>query len=172
MTLDLALGLPSQRWSHVARNDSRCRELVDGVGGGASTPHYSRESVGAVDFMGSGKTFVLLAEHEGGSRAVWGVIENFDGSRDGTRRFRCSIYRNETPWLSSELIREATALTYERWARAFQWSGSPPLITEVDASKVKRKRDPGRCFLKAGWTRTGEITTRGRLIFRAPPPCG
>ena len=121
MTLELALGLPPQRWRHVARNDSRCRELAD--------RHYSRldrGTPGAVDFMGSGKTFVLLAEHENGSRAAWGVIENFDGSRDGTRRLRCSIFRNETPWLSSELIREAVALTYERWARRFQWVGSPP----------------------------------------------
>lgn len=133
VTFELALGLPPQRWRHVARNDSLCRELVDGVG--LEAPHYSRQSVGAADFMGSGKTFVLRADfawnspwHERyvDSRAVWGVIENFDGSRDGTRRFRCSIFRNETPWLSSELIREATALTYERWARRFQWSGSPP----------------------------------------------
>jgi hypothetical protein len=131
--------------------------------------------------MGSGKTFVLRADftwrppyHERyiDSLATWGAIENFDGSRDGTRRFRCSIFRNETPWLSSDLIREATALTCERWARRFQWTGSPPLTTEVDASKVKHKRDPGRCFLRAGWTRTGEITTRGLLIFRAPPSCG
>jgi hypothetical protein len=36
------------------------------------------------------------------------------------------------------------------------------MITFVDASKTKRKRDPGRCFIRAGFTPVGE--TKGGLV--------
>jgi|TARA_A100001518_G_C1172218_1_gene23194 hypothetical protein len=35
------------------------------------------------------------------------------------------------------------------------------MITFVDSSKVRRKRDPGRCYLKAGFERCG--FTKGGL---------
>tara|TARA_Y100000310_G_scaffold345345_1_gene463978 strand:- start:9408 stop:9671 length:264 start_codon:yes stop_codon:yes gene_type:complete len=60
--------------------------------------------------------------------------------------------------LSSTLIRQAVAATLWKY-------GDPPelgMITFVNASKVKRKRDPGRCYLRAGWSRVGE--TQGGLI--------
>ena len=41
-----------------------------------------------------------------------------------------------------------------------------PLQTEVDPSKTRRKRDPGRCFLRAGWRLVGE--RRGLVILEAP----
>jgi hypothetical protein len=59
----------------------------------------------------------------------------------------CSAFRNEGPHLSSELIREAVAAT--RWRY-----GDPPslgMVTFVDPSKVRHKRDFGRCFLRAGF---------------------
>jgi hypothetical protein len=34
---------------------------------------------------------------------------------------------------------------------------------------VRAKRDPGRCFLKAGWRRVG--TTRGGLVVLRLSPC-
>lgn len=169
MTLALALGLTPQIWQHVKRNDPLCRELAD--------QHYSRQTPGARDFMSSGKTFVLRADfapyfhpplHERfvDSHAVWGAIENWDGGH--VRHFRCSIFRNHTAWISSWLIREATRITQERWSRAFHWTGTPPLRTEVDPAKVRHKRDPGRCFLKAGWTMTDIVTTRGLIVLEAP----
>lgn len=36
------------------------------------------------------------------------------------------------------------------------------MVTFVDASKTKRKRDPGRCFRRAGFVPCGE--TKGGLI--------
>ncbi len=36
--------------------------------------------------------------------------------------------------------------------------GEPPalgMVTFVDASKVRRKRDPGRCYIRAGFRRVG-----------------
>jgi hypothetical protein len=75
--------------------------------------------------------------------------------------------------LSSDLIREAVAVT--RW----YWPDVPPLgmVTFVDAGKTRRKRDPGRCYVRAGWTRLRERTKEDGLIVlqllpgEMPEPC-
>lgn len=61
-----------------------------------------------------------------------------------------TLFRNEGAGLSSELITSAVDLTVEKW-------GEPPrgIITFVDPGKVRRKRDPGRCYLRAGWAHLG-----------------
>jgi hypothetical protein len=74
-----------------------------------------------------------------------------------------SLFRNERPdlHLSSELIREACAATRAHY-------GNPPqphgLVTFIDAAKTKRKRDPGRCYLRAGFVRCDPPTTKGGLV--------
>lgn len=69
-----------------------------------------------------------------------------------------SLFRNEGFGLASELITEAVAAT-----RAF-WPDVPALgiISFVNAAKVRHKRDPGRCYRKAGWSPVGH--TKGGLI--------
>lgn len=64
-------------------------------------------------------------------------------------------------------MREATRLTQARWARVYGWANTPPLTTEVDPDKTRRKRDPGRCFLKAGWT-VIDKDRRGLVVLQAP----
>ncbi len=144
--------LDDSPWRQVRRCHPAARALAD--------RHYSRQTPGAVDFMASGRTFVLLAHDHS---AVWGAIENLDPA--GNLRWRCSIFRNEGHLRSSELVRSVTALTLAYWER--RW-GFPavPLTTEVDPSKVRRKRDPGRCFLRAGWRRVG--VSRGLVVLQAP----
>jgi len=39
------------------------------------------------------------------------------------------------------------------------------MLTFVNPTKVKRKRDPGRCFIRAGFRRVG-ATKRGLLVFQ------
>jgi hypothetical protein len=77
----------------------------------------------------------------------------------------CAIFRNEGPVLSSLLILEAEGLA---WAR---WPNETRLYTYVNAGKVRAKRDPGRCFIRAGWKLCG-VTKRNRLLIfekeRAP----
>lgn len=141
-------------WFKVKRSNYHARALAD--------RHYSRQTPGAADFMASGKTFVLLTHDRG---AVWGVIENMDPA--GGLRWRCSIFRNEGPARSSDLIREATERTYQYWRSHYGALPSVPLTTEVDPEKTRRKRDPGRCFRKAGWFVVGE--RRGLVILQAPP---
>jgi hypothetical protein len=72
----------------------------------------------------------------------------------------CSCFRNEGPDLSSDLIREAVAIT--RW----RWPDNPlGMVTFVDPAKVRHKRDPGRCFVRAGFRRVGLTKDRGLIAL-------
>lgn len=152
--MTLPLFEPDGYWTKVARCDSRARALAD--------RHYSRQTLGAAGFMPSGRVLVLLAA---GGDAVWGVCENLDPV--GNRRFRCTIFRNESLVLSSVLIVEATERTYRFWRRRYHGLPSVPLTTEVDPARTLKKRDPGRCFRKAGWSDVGVV--RGLWVLQAPP---
>jgi hypothetical protein len=76
----------------------------------------------------------------------------------------CSAFRNEGVALSSTLILEAVAVT--RW----RWPNVPALgmVTFVNRDKVRPKRDPGFCFLRAGFVNVGE--TKGGLVALQLPP--
>lgn len=147
-------------WREVIRCDEQARALVDGESV-KKPPHYSRQTPGARDFMGPGRTFVLLTAD---ARAVWGVIEN-QAPRWGGLRWRCSMFRNESGVLSSDLIRSATALTVAYW---WDTHGMPPvwLTTEVDPRKTREKQHPGFCFRAAGWRERCE--RRGLVVLEAP----
>lgn len=148
MAIQLPLGaIPP--WLEVDRDHPAARALAD--------RHYSRQTIGAREFMPPGQTLVLVTPC---CRAVWGACLNMDPA--GSLRWRVTIFRNEGAGLSSTLIRSATDRTRERWP-----SMALPLTTEVDPRKTRHKRDPGRCFRRAGWTPDGE-TTAGLLRLRAP----
>src|SRR5262249_54724419 len=125
-------------WQQSWRADPRARALAD--------RHYSRRAHGATQFVPPGRCLVLLTRNadalggSSGQQPEWG--------RHGwPLAWVCSLFRNESPALSSALVRQAVAAT--RWA----W-GRPPgqgMVTFVDPSRVRRKRDPGRCFRRAGW---------------------
>jgi hypothetical protein len=140
-------------WSQVRRSDVSAREMAD--------RHYSRQTPGAAEFCPPGRTFVLL-----GDACVWAAVENLDAV--GVRRWRVSIFRREPacPHVASDLVREATRLTIARWAR--RWPGHGlRLTTEVDPARTRRKRDPGRCFRRAGWVEI-EPTAGGLIRLAAP----
>lgn len=135
-------------WQQVKRCDARAAAMAD--------RHYSRQTHGHREFMPPGRTLVLL-----GPAWLWDVCLNLDPT--GKRRWRVTIFRNEAPHLarSSDLIREATRLTYEYYGPQ-----DVPLETEVDPRRTRHKRDPGRCFRKAGWTVHRQH--RGLVVLRAP----
>ncbi len=145
--------------SRRAHDDRRARELAD--------RHYSRQTPGAVDFVPPGRKLVLLTDD---GRAVWGVCENLDPA--GALRWRVTIFRNEGGGVSSELIVEATERTRAFWRRHYGAEPPVPLETEIDPAKVRHKRDPGRCFRKAGWRKVRiRPATHGRplvVVFEAP----
>jgi hypothetical protein len=142
-------------WSLSWRADPRARDLAD--------RHYNRQSIGADQFVPPGRCLVLFAP---GTFWVtsWPFAEYVKHRWGGA--WVCSAFRNERRDLyrSSDLILDAVSAT-----RAF--FGDPPelgMVTFVNAGKVRRKRDPGRCFLKAGFERDGE-TEGGLLAFVLRP---
>lgn len=125
--------------------------------------HYSRQHIGAANMMPPGRCLVLVTRE---CDAVWGTGWPFaEWVRHAwAGAWMCTIFRNESPHLSSELIREAVAVT--RW----HYGEPPPLgmVTFVKADAVRRKRDPGRCFRKAGFSHVG-FTQGGLWAFQLPP---
>jgi hypothetical protein len=125
-------------WQVRSKNDFAANALAD--------RHYSRRRPGSGQIGPPGRKLVLVTPCE---RAVWLSHWPYPHlALDGLDCWRCSIFRNEGAGLSSQLICAAMDLTAQLWA------GRPAdgWVTWVDPGKVRRKRDPGRCFLRAGWT--------------------
>jgi hypothetical protein len=83
-------------------------------------------------------------------------------SADHQQGVNCAVFRNDGAGLSSDLIRQACASAWERWP-------GERLYTYVNPRKIRRKRDPGRCFRKAGWQPCGVTQKRHYLIFECYP---
>lgn len=107
-------------------------------------------------FCGPGTKVVL---HTYGYAACWVWREFRDrciDERTGEPQegINCAIFRNESPHLSSGLIRQADAIADCLWAHRRHY-------TYVNPQRVS-SRNPGYCFLAAGWTRCG--WTKGGLV--------
>lgn len=114
--------------------------------------HYTaRERRKVFQFVGPGQKTVLITPC---GRALFVWRKFIDDS--GQVGVNCAVFRNEGAGLSSDLIRAADEIAWERWP-------GERLYTYVDANKTRRKRDPGRCFRKAGWRPCG--TTKGGLVI-------
>ena len=106
-------------------------------------------------FIGPGEKLALLTPD---NRALF-VWRKFI-SMDAQQGVNCAVFRNEGAGLSSDLIRSADEIAWGRWPGA-------RLYTYVDARRV-RSRNPGYCFLMAGWRRCG-VTKSGLLIMEILP---
>ena len=104
-------------------------------------------------FVGPGEKLVLLGT-DARSLFVWRRAQY---RQDGQSGINCAVFRNEGAALSSTLITEASHLAWRKWP-------GERLFTFVDPSQIRPKRDPGRCFLRAGWRPDG-ISQGGLLIF-------
>lgn len=137
------------RWSISFRADPAVRVLAD--------RHYNRQSIGSPQFVPPGRCVVLRTLC---GRASWVTLSQRPEyvKHAWPLAWNNSLFRNEGAGLSSELIREAIAATLAMWT-----CPSPQgIVTFVDPSRVRRKRDPGRCYLRAGFRRVG--VTKGGLI--------
>jgi hypothetical protein len=129
-------------WRESWRADPVARRIADN--------HYNRQKVGADQFVPPGRCVVLVIDAAALWITSWPFAEYVKHAWRGA--WVCSAFRNERPdlHLSSALIIEALAAT------RFYWEPPPEgMITFVDRDKTKRKRDPGRCFLRAGFHRSG-----------------
>jgi len=107
-------------------------------------------------FVGPGEKVVLRTE-AADAVFVWRVFID-DSGQDG---INCAIFRNESRHLSSSLIRQADAIADCLWPDRRHY-------TYVNSEKVA-SRNPGFCFLAAGWKRCGR-TKSGLLIFERSNP--
>lgn len=123
--------------------------------------HYSRVSLGAPQFMPPGESIVLLT-HE--ATAVWGWWRPGAGqrTRDGFDAWTCTIFRNESPILSSELVLDAEQ------ALAGHDIGPDGLLTYVWDDRV-RSENPGYCFKRAGWRPIGRSVDGCKTLLQKFP---
>ncbi len=146
--------LPSP-WRLSWRADPAARELAD--------RHYNRQHPGASQFVPPGRCLVLLAADKSALWITsWPYAEYVSHAWPGA--WLCSTFRNEGGPLSSELITRAVAHTRDKWPAV------PPagIVTFVDPARVRRKRDPGRCFRRAGWSHIG-YTAAGLWAYQQLP---
>ncbi len=160
------------RWQTSWRADPDARIIAD--------RHYNRQKIGAKQFVPPGRCAVLVIPLEAFWITSWPFAEYVKHAWAGA--WVCSAFRNERPdlHLSSTLIVEALAATQSVWT-------APPqgMITFVDRDKTRPKRDPGRCYLKAGFHVSGthpccagkpSETAAGLVALHMgpldmPPPC-
>jgi hypothetical protein len=144
------------RWVLSWRADPRARVLAD--------RHYNRQKIGAAQFVPPGRCLVLVTE---AADAFW--ITSWPFAAYVKHRWAgawvCSAFRNESNFRSSELIAEAVAATRAVFADEIPELG---MVTFVDTEKVRRKRDPGRCYRRAAFFPDGE-TEGGLIALRMPP---
>lgn len=155
-----AAGHPVQ--PEVLPTDETWLKVRDGNRSGLAiyNRHYSaykyRDGRNPVQFVGPGEHIVLLTP-AADALFVWRKFI----CAGGQNGINCSVFRNEGPRLSSELILEAERWAVERW-------GLERMYTFVNPSKV-RSTNPGFCFLKAGWQKCGITKTRKLLILEKFP---
>ena len=144
-------------WQASHRADPEVLPLAD--------RHYNRQKPGTPQFVPPGRCLVFKAKVSGTVLAFWVTSWPFGEyvKHRWPGAWVCSAFRNEGAGLSSELILQAVAAT--RW----RWPDVPPLgmVTFIDAGKVRAKRDPGRCYLRAGFIPDGQ-TEGGLVAVRLP----
>ena len=141
-----------KHWHRVTKFDAAGAALAD--------RHYSRRTVGSAQFMPPGQTVVLatsdrLAVFGWWRPHPWSGIKAMNGL-DG---WTCTIFRNERPILSSELILDAEA------ALAGYDIGPDGLLTYVWDSRV-RSANPGACFKHAGWRVIGRSADDRKTLLQ------
>lgn len=137
------------RWVESGRADAEVVPLAD--------RHYNRQKIGSPQFVPPGRCLVLKTPAVDAFWITsWPFAEYVKHAWAGA--WMCSAFRNESAHLSSELILDAVSCTRAKWPSV----PALGMVTFVDASKVRRKRDPGRCYRRAGFRPCG--TTKGGLI--------
>lgn len=124
--------------------------------------HYNRQKPGTPQFTPPGRRLVLLTD-EALWVTSWPLAEFTKHAWPGAWINSC-FRREGGDQVASEMIRDGVAAT--RW----RWPDIPALgmVTFVDPEKVRHKRDPGRCYLRAGFKLVGK-TKGGLLAFQMLP---
>lgn len=142
------------RWIEIDKGDPRGRALAD--------RHYTRVSVGHPMWTRPGYSQCLYTEQRNGRAAVlvwwrpkWESGIKGTERKDGLRCIKCTIFRNETRFLSSQLITEALSCL-AAWQHANDTAFPDGVVTGVNSGQTTNGRAatslPGECFRRAGFT--------------------
>lgn len=139
------------RWLPCLDGDPRARALYQ--------RHYSCMNFTPTNgqFMPPGEKMVLLTLE---CDALFGWLKNRVERYDKQVGVVCTIFRNESRHLSSDLIVEAEAIAWQKWP-------GERLFTYVDSCAILSP-NPGYCFKKAGWRKCG-LSKRGLHILEKLP---
>lgn len=139
----------------VKRTDLGARLLAD--------RHYSRQTPGAREFMGNGRTLVL---RDTAGLVVFGWLYPKTGLHvlEGVC---CSIFRNEGMRRSSDVILEAEEHALQEWGDVARF------YTYVKPDAIASP-NPGYCFKVAGYRHVGESSRGLHLLVKERPTltCG
>lgn len=159
------------RWVRSHRADRRALRLAD--------EHYTRQQPGTPQFVKPSSNIVLLTPQ---ADALWTTVYQLPQyvKHSWPGALECSHFRNESPHLSSELIREALAATAWWWtAKHRRKLPEEGMITFVGIEETRAGRSPhhqpGHCFIKAGF-KLIEIREDGKAVLHIwpdyfPEPC-
>ena len=103
-------------------------------------------------FVGPGEKAVLLTVNCD-ALFIWRKFKD----KSGETGVNCAAFRNESALLSSDLIREACAIAWQKWP-------GERLYTYVNPRRI-RSTNPGCCFIKAGWQRLPYRTKEKQLVI-------
>lgn len=137
-------------WWLTKDGDAACLELYE--------KHYSCKATKRRirQFVGPGEKIVLRT---GEGDAVFAWRRFIDDS--GETGVNCAVFRNESKHQSSVLIRQADAIADFVWPDQRHY-------TFVNPSRV-RSKNPGFCFIVAGWVRESYRTKSGLIVLSRPP---
>jgi hypothetical protein len=107
-------------------------------------------------FVGPGQRIVLV----GWFCSALFVWRKAKYRADGQTGVECAVFRNESHHRSSDMIRDAMEIAWEKWP-------DERLFTMVDPKRV-RGTNPGYCFKMAGWKSCGH-TLKGLRILEYNP---
>jgi len=142
------MGINEPFWWITKDGDAKCLELYE--------RHYSKyhykDGRRPKLFCGPGEKIVLRT-WEGDACFVWRKFKD-DSSQEG---INCSVFRNESTYLSSELIQQADKIASCIWP-------SERHYTYINAEKIKSD-NPGYCFKVAGWRVCGRTKINKLLIM-------
>ena len=141
-------------WWVTKDGDLDCMEL--------HARHYSKREYAdgrrPTLFVGPGDKLVLRTESASACFVWRRFVDDCIDQRTGEKQqgVNCAVFRNESEHLSSQLIRQADAIADAVWSDRRHY-------TYVDSKKVASK-NPGFCFIAAGWKRCGR-TKRGLMVL-------
>lgn len=134
--------------------------------------HYNRQKPGTPQFVPPGRCIVLLTEDRGALWvSSWPFAEYVKHAWAGAWVNSC--FRRESGPLASELIRDALAVTLSLWDSPRivcpHCGDAIGMVTFIDTEKTHRKRDPGRCYIRAGFRRCTGLTRGGLVVVHIRP---